>query len=183
MSTSRVPPAVVHKTWLLSSSLPVSLSEGHLYLWADLLWCGSVVVSFCKTPGAVKSFTCYRLSRPVRCCAGKSGDPDFACLPFPCDIPVIQKSLQTQGKWGVWGVHRTRLWSSAGPKLAEEPKRSAFHFRLTGLEAFPESAEHFFVFLPCTWMIWTDAPQVFLTIFNTHLSSASPASLHPHLHC
>ncbi|KAM7392525.1 hypothetical protein PAMA_007576 [Pampus argenteus] len=58
-----------------------------------------------------QAFTCYRLSRLIRCCAGTLRNPIYH---LPCGQPVIQQSLQTERKW-VWELCIVKV---VIPKLA-----------------------------------------------------------------
>ena len=79
-----------------------------------------------KTLNTIRLFTCYCISQPICCCAGRSRNPTVACLSFPCGAPVIQGSLQSERKW-VWGLCSwQRLRSSSGSKLAEQQEVSFF---------------------------------------------------------
>lgn len=156
------------------SSLTLSLSWGHLCMFC--FWCGWTVGSVCKTPDTIR--LSHATAFPARF-AVVPGDEDISSSLsiFPCGEPVIQKSLQGDRRQVVGAEHRKGCDPSVGQKNLN---RSDFLF---GLGLIGITAKHFFVFLQCTWLIWTDAPPVLLTIFNTHLSSASPVSPLPHLLC
>lgn len=102
---------------------------------------------------------------------------------FPCREAVIQNSLPGDGGWRVCGLFTAK---AAIPQRAKILKDVSFCLDLSSY-IFPVNVELFFLFffvlLRCSWLLSTDAPPVPLTIFNTHLSSASPVSLLPHLLC
>lgn len=134
-------------------------------------------------------FSCCRLFLALF--AGKSTNLVVACLSFPLRRGCHSEISADSEEAAVWAAHCQGGDPSMGPKIGWAPKRRClfFSFCTQVYEHFLSNAEHFFLFFfffilpPCTRLIWTDAPPALLTIFDTHLSSASPISLHPHLLC
>lgn len=141
-----------------------------------------------QTPNTIPSSRVAAFFSPHS--AGKSTNLLVACLSFPLRRGCHSEISADGEEAAVWAAHCQGGDPSMGQKLAGNLKGGAFFFFLySGLWAFSVkcwtflSFSFFFILPPCTRLIWTDAPPALLTIFDTHLSSASPISLHPHLLC
>lgn len=141
-----------------------------------------------KTPNTIPSSRVAAFFSPHS--AGKSTNLLVACLSFPlrrgCHSEISADGVEA----AVWAAHCQGGDPSMGQKLAGNLKGGAFFFLsvLRFMSIFCQMLNisfffFFFILPPCTRLIWTDAPPALLTIFDTHLSSASPISLHPHLLC